>query len=100
MPPSLRLPACTGSRRAVVGAGPVSEPRPAACRSSGSFKEARKRLKRGDAFRRKLVRRIDGTPLGSAQVPVDEALRSAEDRGALGGCDLSLAEGITKFVEV
>ena len=65
-----------------------------------SLEEAGKRLKRGDAFRRKPVRGSNGTFLGSAQVPVDEALRSAQDSGALAGCDLPLAEGITKFVEV
>jgi hypothetical protein len=50
--------------------------------------------------RRKLARRINGTLLGAAQVPVDEALGSAEHGGALGGSDLSLADGITKLVEV
>ncbi|WP_250907598.1 hypothetical protein [Nonomuraea sp. NEAU-A123] len=60
------------------------------------FEEARERLKHCDAGRRKLVRRINVR----TQVSVDELLRSAQDRGALSGCDLALAEGITKFVEV
>jgi hypothetical protein len=46
------------------------------------------------------MRRINGTLLGSAQVSVDEALRSAEDGGALGGSELSLAEGIGELVEI
>ena len=64
------------------------------------FEEAGESLERGDSVRRKLARTINGTLPGSAQVPVDEALRVAENGGALGGCDLSLAEGITKLVEV
>ncbi|MFI7707209.1 hypothetical protein [Nonomuraea sp. NPDC049480] len=64
------------------------------------FEETRKRLKRCDAGRRKPVRRVNGTFLVRTQVPVDEALRSAEDRGALSGCDLALAKGISKLVEV
>lgn len=66
----------------------------------GLFEEARKSTKGSDAFRRKLLRRINGTLLGSAQVLVDEALRVTEDGGALGGRDLALAEGIAKLVEV
>ena len=66
----------------------------------GLFEEARKSPKDGDAFRRKLLRRINGTLIGSAQVPVDEALRVAEDGGALGGRGSALAEGIAKLVEV
>jgi hypothetical protein len=46
------------------------------------------------------MRRINGTLLSTAQVSVDEALRSAEDGGALGGCELSLAEGIGELVEI
>ncbi|MEV4063022.1 hypothetical protein [Nonomuraea dietziae] len=64
------------------------------------FEEAGKRLKHCDAGRRKLVRRINGTFLVCPQVSVDEALRSAEDRGALSGCDLALVEGISQLVEV
>lgn len=66
----------------------------------GSFEKARKPLEGGDAFRRKPVRGINRTIPRSAQVPVDEALRGAEDGGALGGCDVTLAEGIAKLVEV
>lgn len=44
--------------------------------------------------------RINGTLLSGAQVPLDEKLRVAEDSGALGGCDVTLAEGIAKLVEV
>ncbi len=46
------------------------------------------------------MRGINGTLLGSTQVPLDEALRPAENGGALRGCDLALAESITKLVEV
>lgn len=71
-----------------------------ACRFSGSFEEARKLLEDGDAFRWEPVRGINGNLLRGAQVPVDEALRAVEDGGALGGCDVTLAEGIAKLVEV
>ena len=46
------------------------------------------------------MRRINGTLLCNAQVSVDEPLRSAENGGALGGCELSLAEGIGEVVEI
>jgi hypothetical protein len=69
-------------------------------RGESSLEEAGERLEYGDAFRRKPVRGSNRTFLGSAQVPVDEALRSAQDCGALAGRDLSLAESVTEFVEV